>query len=95
MTLGGEIVRAHVTIAGKVQMVGYRYSTQQQAQRLDINGWVRNLPDGRVEAIFQGKKDKVDQILQWCHHGSAAAVVETVSVEWEPVTEMEGFEIIS
>lgn len=80
-------VRAHLFISGVVQGVSYRASTQQQAQRLGVVGWVRNLQDGRVEAVVQGSKEKVDDLIRWCHRGPSAAKVEKVDVAWEKVAE--------
>jgi acylphosphatase len=82
-----EIVRAHVHISGIVQGVSYRASTQAEAQKRGLVGWVKNLPDGRVEALVQGPKDKVDELLRWCKRGPSAAKVDAVDVAWEAVTE--------
>ena len=76
-------VRAHLFISGVVQGVSYRASTRQQAQRLGVAGWVRNLQDGRVEAVVQGPGDKVDDLIRWCRQGPPAAKVEKVDVTWE------------
>lgn len=88
-----ERIRAHVFISGTVQGVGYRYSTYNQAKQLGIYGWVRNLPDGRVEAVFEGKKAEVEQILSWCHQGSRSAEVENVAIEYEAPQNLTSFEI--
>ncbi|AFZ43834.1 acylphosphatase [Halothece sp. PCC 7418] len=77
------MVRAHVYISGKVQGVGYRLSTQSEAVKLGIKGWVRNVFDGSVEAVFEGEPKAVDQMIQWCHQGPPAAVVRDVQVEYE------------
>ena len=77
------MVRAHVYIFGKVQGVGYRLSTQSEAVKLGIKGWVRNVFDGSVEAVFEGEQKAVDQMIQWCHQGPPAAVVKNVQVEYE------------
>ena len=77
--------RAHAFISGTVQGVSYRASTQDQARQRGVVGWVRNLQDGRVEAVMQGTKDKVDDLLQWCRKGPPAAKVEKVVVSWEDV----------
>lgn len=69
---------AHVYISGRVQGVFYRAYTQQQAQKLGLTGWVRNLPDGRVEAVMEGKKDQVEKMIRWCWQGSPGARVERV-----------------
>ncbi len=78
-----EKVRAHVIIEGRVQGVFFRHHTQETASRLDLKGWVKNRWDGTVEALFEGDKDKVDEIIQWCHHGPSAARVQNVHVTWE------------
>lgn len=77
-------VRAHVFISGRVQGVGFRYATQRQAGRLGLSGWVRNLPDGRVEAVFQGHPDVVAAAVAWCHRGPRRARVDRVEVRHEP-----------
>ncbi|MBN1635290.1 MAG: acylphosphatase [Deltaproteobacteria bacterium] len=67
-------------IHGKVQWVGFRASTQQVAQALDVQGWVRNTPDGSVEIHVQGENDKVGQLLEWCNHGPPGADVKRMDV---------------
>ncbi len=88
-----DFVRAHVFVSGKVQGVGYRAATWDTAILLKLNGWVRNLRDGRVEAVFEGTPDQVNEILAWCHKGSPAAVVESVKVDYEPVQGIRGFQV--
>jgi acylphosphatase len=78
-----ETVRAHVWISGKVQGVGYRLSTQNEAVKLGLKGWVRNVPNGSVEAIFEGEQTAIEQMIQWCYEGPPAAVVRDVQVEYE------------
>ncbi len=87
-----EQIRARVWVSGKVQGVGYRYSTIVQAQNLGVKGWVRNLPDGRVEAVFEGDREAVEAMVQWCDRGSPAAVVRDVVVEYEELEGLQGFE---
>ncbi|MEC4893176.1 MAG: acylphosphatase [Oscillatoria sp. PMC 1051.18] len=87
-----ELIRAHVFISGTVQGVGYRFSTVRKAQQLQVNGWVRNLSDGRVEAVFEGEKGAVESILAWCEKGPTSAVVEDVAVENEEIEGIKGFE---
>ena len=79
-------VRAHALISGRVQGVAYRIETRWAAERVGVCGWVRNLPDGRVEAVFEGSKTAVEQLLEWCRHGPAPARVEKVDVRWEECT---------
>ena len=87
-------VRAHVIIHGRVQGVFFRVETQRAAGRCKVSGWVRNKPDGSVEAVFEGEKSRVDEILQWCHQGSPGARVDRVELEWEAYSgEFSGFEI--
>lgn len=85
--------RAHVHVSGKVQGVYYRANTRDTAQEKGIAGWVRNLKDGRVEAVFEGPKEAVEEMIEWCHEGSPRANVKDVKVEWEEPEGLEGFEI--
>lgn len=78
-----EIVKAHVVISGRVQGVCFRMFTEEEAKRLGLTGWVRNLPSGKVEAVFEGKKEEVDAMISWCHKGPPAAKVKEVAVIWE------------
>ena len=80
-------LRVHVLISGRVQGVGFRYSTRQQARSRKLTGWVRNLSDGRVEAEFQGGKDAVEAMLAWCKVGPVSAVVR--SVETQPCEDLD------
>ncbi len=77
-------VRAHVTISGHVQGVFYRAATQRQANTWGVKGWVRNLPDGRVEALFEGDQAAVQAMVSWCHSGPPNAYVTGVEVSYEP-----------
>ncbi|PSB18794.1 acylphosphatase [filamentous cyanobacterium CCP1] len=92
--IGSEKVRAHVFISGRVQGVGYRFSAQDMALLLKVNGWVRNLRDGRVEAVFEASREKVDEMLQWCRKGPPAAQVTDIQVSYEPPEGINGFEMI-
>jgi acylphosphatase len=87
-------IRAHVFISGKVQGVGFRFSTQDMAFLLKVNGWVRNIRDGRVEAVFEGSKEKVDEMLRWCRKGPPAARVADIEITYEPPEGLNGFEMI-
>jgi acylphosphatase len=86
-------VRAHVHVSGTVQGVYFRATTRDTAREHGVDGWVRNLADGRVEAVFEGPEDAVDQLVAFCHEGSPAAEVQAVDVEWEDPEGHEGFEI--
>lgn len=79
-----ERARAHVWISGRVQGVFFRAATQHVARQHGLAGWVRNLPDGRVEAVFEGRRRAVETLVAWCHEGPPAARVEHVEVRWEP-----------
>lgn len=82
-------IRAHVLIDGRVQGVNFRASAQQQARSSGVQGWVRNLEDGRVEAVFEGSRAAVNRMVSWCYGGPRYARVEKVDVNWEPPTEQE------
>ena len=87
-------LRAHVIVHGLVQGVWFRQSTKDEADRLGVTGWVRNLPDRSVEAVFEGETKKVEAIVGWCHRGPAGAEVKSVDVSWEPYRKESGhFEI--
>ena len=81
-----EKVRARVIIEGRVQGVFFRAHTEEMAQGLGINGWVRNRRDRTVEALFEGDRDQVDRIIAWCHHGPPEAQVTRVTLTWEEYT---------
>lgn len=73
--------QSHVIVSGRVQGVFFRDSTKQKAEQLCITGWVRNLKDGRVEAVFSGAEDAVKELIIWCHKGPAMAKVTDVTVK--------------
>jgi len=77
-------VRAHVYISGYVQGVAYRYSAIRTAKHLGVTGWVKNLRDGRVEAVIEGEEAQVQQMVEWCHQGPPSAVVSGVDVSYSP-----------
>lgn len=81
-------MRRHVWVNGRVQGVGYRYSCATEATKLGIRGWVRNLADGRVEAVFEGPAEDVAAMVSWCRSGPPYADVRGLDVTSEPV---EGF----
>ncbi|HID20209.1 MAG TPA: acylphosphatase [Methanophagales archaeon] len=90
----GSKERAHVFIKGKVQGVLFRYTTRDEANVRDVKGWVRNVRDGRVEAVFEGEKEKVDEMIEYCHYGPPAAKVSSVKVIREEYTgELKSFTI--
>ena len=75
-------VRAHIKVTGRVQGVCYRQSTREMAGGLGLCGWVRNLPDGSVEALFEGPRPLVEQAVAWCRQGPPRAAVDEVVVTW-------------
>lgn len=81
-----ENARARVIISGRVQGVFFRAETQRAAERIGVSGWVRNLPDGNVEALFEGPREQVDAAIEWSHQGSPASSVSNVHVSWEDYT---------
>jgi acylphosphatase len=76
------VTRADVLISGRVQGDFYRASAQQEAMRLGLAGEIRNLPDGRVEAVVEGLRDRVEDFIEWCKRGPPSAEVENVRVRW-------------
>ncbi|MEF8775450.1 MAG: acylphosphatase [Haloarculaceae archaeon] len=89
-----ERTRAHVHVTGRVQGVFFRATTRDRARRLAVDGWVKNLADGRVEAVFEGPAEDVAELIEFCHEGSDAARVEDVEVAYEAPEGIEGFEIL-
>lgn len=85
-----ERVRAHVVVLGRVQGVGFRATARDKARAAAVEGWVRNLPDGRVELVFEGTRAAVQRMVSWCYSGPSAAVVEKVEIAWEEPTGKEG-----
>lgn len=88
------IKRFHLKITGKVQGVWYRASTQRKAQELGLSGWVRNLPDGSVEAAIEGPEGKLQLMMQWCAQGPTHARVEAVVPKEIAVEKSQTFEIV-
>ncbi|WP_254863681.1 acylphosphatase [Halovivax gelatinilyticus] len=88
-----ERTRAHVFVSGTVQGVYYRANTRDAAREAGLDGWVKNLPDGRVEVVFEGPEDAVEAVVEWCHEGSPAADVSDVAVDYAEPEGEDGFEI--
>ena len=87
-------VRARLFISGLVQGVFYRGTCQREASARGLTGWVRNLPDGRVEALFQGPEETVQDMIRWCYTGPPEAQVSTIDVLYEEVrADLTGFRI--
>ena len=85
-----ERVRAHVLISGRVQGVSFRAYARDKARAAGVEGWVRNLSDGRVEAVFEGTRGAVQRLVSWCYSGPSLATVEKVELSWEEPTGKEG-----
>jgi acylphosphatase len=88
-----QSIRVHLFISGRVQGVGYRFATVDTASQLGLSGWVRNLPDGRVEAVFEGVQEVVEEMIRWCHQGPPAAMVKDIVVEYEEPEGLKRFEV--
>ena len=88
-----ERTRAHVFVSGRVQGVYFRATTRDTAEEAGVDGWVRNLTDGRVEAVFEGPDDAVDSMVEFCQEGSEMANVEDVEVEYGEPQGADGFRI--
>ena len=76
--------RVHIFVSGKVQGVCYRAEALRRARHLNVNGWVRNLWDGRVEAVFEGPDDMVNDMIEWCKKGPVLAYVTGIDIFEEP-----------
>ena len=86
--------RVHLFVSGRVQGVFFRANTRDKANELGVKGWVRNLPDGRVEVVAEGKKPALERLIEFCRKGPEGAKVENIQIEWEePRDEFETFEI--
>jgi len=88
-------VRAHVFIKGRVQGVFFRSEIKRKAEDLDTKGWARNLPDGSVEALFEGQEPSVAKLVEFCKKGPVGAHVTNLALEWENYTgEFKDFRIV-
>jgi acylphosphatase len=88
-----EVVRRRVVVHGRVQGVGFRESTRRRAETAGVRGWVRNRPDGTVEAVFEGRPEDVDLLVAYCRVGPPEARVVRVEVVAEAPSGVAGFEI--
>ena len=84
----------HVWVSGRVQGVSYRYYTKLKAEELGIKGWVKNLPDSRVEAWFEGSEEQLLAIAQWCKSGSPMAMVTGIEQQTETAQGFQDFQIL-
>jgi acylphosphatase len=87
------VKRAEVVVRGAVQGVFFRVETRDRARSLRLAGWVRNAPDGSVEAVFEGDDERVESMVDWCSRGPRGARVEDVDVTWTEVQNEDGFSI--
>lgn len=85
------MIRRRVLISGRVQGVSFRDACQRVAAEQGVAGWVRNLGDGRVEAVFEGTAEQVDRMMQWVHDGPRLAEVDDIAVQAEPAQGLTGF----
>jgi len=76
-------VRAHIFVSGRVQGVFFRVETRYEAMKRNVAGWVRNTSGGRVEAIFEGKREDVEKLIEFCRKGPSGARITKVDVQWE------------
>lgn len=88
-----DLIHAHLIISGTVQGVGYRMAAEEMAAQLGVAGWVRNLPNGGVEAVFEGEEDPVEDMIGWCQQGPPSAVVHNVEIEYGEPQGLQGFEV--
>ena len=84
--MSSEDVRARVIVSGLVQGVFYRASARDEARRLGLKGWVMNRRDGKVEAVAEGPRRKLETFIEWCRQGPVYARVADVSTEWSEAT---------
>jgi acylphosphatase len=86
--------RIHLFIKGKVQGVFFRARTKKQADSLGLKGWVRNLSDGSVEAVFEGTEENIEKVIEWCKEGPTGAIVTSIEAQpEEPTGEFKSFGI--
>jgi len=79
----GEKIRAHIFVSGRVQGVFFRENTKKKADKTEVTGWVKNLRDGRVEAVFEGDRQNVEKLVNWARKGPIWAKIEALDVIWE------------
>jgi len=87
------LVRVHLFVEGRVQGVNFRYNTYQEAIRLGVSGWAHNLADGRVEAVYEGPREAVEELLAWTRQGPEWARVTNMAIEDEEPRGEQGFGI--
>ncbi|MCK4336200.1 MAG: acylphosphatase [Candidatus Aenigmarchaeota archaeon] len=86
--------RVHLLISGEVQGVFFRANTRRAANELGVKGWVRNLPNGMVEVVAEGRKPTLDRLIEYCRKGPDGAGVENIEIKWEEFkNEFRGFDV--
>ena len=86
--------RVHLFISGRVQGVFFRWTVKQKARKIRIRGWVKNLPDGQVEAILESEKEKAEELIEWIKKGVHLAKVDDIKIKWEDYqNEFDNFEV--
>jgi len=89
-----EKIRVHIFVSGLVQRVFFRANTVETARKLGITGWVRNSPNGQVEAIFEGDRENIQKMIEWAKKGPPSAKVDGIKVDWQEYKgEFNNFEI--
>ena len=88
-----DTVRRHVTISGEVQGVFFRETARRKATEAGVAGWITNRSDGRVEAVFEGPAEAVEDLVEFCRQGPTAATVEDVDVQTEEPESLSGFDV--
>ena len=89
-----KLTRVHIFVSGLVQGVFYRQSAKEKSEKLGLTGWVRNLPDDRVEIVAEGEEEKIKELIDWAKEGPPSARVENLEVNFEKYkAEFIGFEI--
>jgi Acylphosphatases len=89
-----KLVRVHIFVEGLVQGVFFRSTTRSVAKKYNIKGWVKNLPDGRVEIVAEGREEDIKKLIEFCKRGPPAAIVTDVQIFWEEYKgEFDDFEI--
>jgi acylphosphatase len=85
--------RARVVVRGRVQGVSFRAEAQARARSLGLDGWIRNEPDGSVQAVFEGPRERVRSMIEWCHRGPRGAHIDSVETTWEEPDALGGFRV--
>jgi acylphosphatase len=88
-----DTVRRHVTVSGEVQGVFFRETARRKATEAGVAGWITNRSDGRVEAVFEGPAEAVEELVEFCRQGPTAATVEDVDVQTEEPESLSGFDV--